>query len=117
MRLLLDTHTLLWWHAKTTSLSEAAREAIENPDNDVFLSVVSAWEMQIKAHLGKLPLPGTVAELVEEEIQANGFRPLLVRFEHVYALGALLPHHKDPFDRLLVAQAQHEDMSLVSDDA
>ncbi|MEM1041449.1 MAG: type II toxin-antitoxin system VapC family toxin [Bacteroidota bacterium] len=116
MRLLLDTHTLLWWHAKAGALSDTVRDALKDPKHDVFLSVVSAWEMQIKVSLGKLPLPGTVPELIGEELRENGFLPLSVTFDHVYALAGLPAHHKDPFDRLLVAQARHEGLTLVTDD-
>ncbi|MEL7396238.1 MAG: type II toxin-antitoxin system VapC family toxin [Pseudomonadota bacterium] len=116
MNLLLDTHTLLWWHTSDPSLSKTARAALIDPDNTVYLSAASVWEIQIKTQLGKLPLPLTVPELIQEETLNNGFIPLPVSFDHVYALSTLADHHKDPFDRLLIAQARHEGLTLVSDD-
>ena len=116
MRLLLDTHTLLWWHTKTVALSAVARKAIDDPANEVFLSLVNVWEIQIKVQLGKLPLPKPVADLIDEEIRANNFQLLPVTLEHIYGLDALPFHHKDPFDRLLIAQAREEGLTLVSRD-
>lgn len=117
MRLLLDTHTLLWWHARTEALSDAVRNAIEDAANEVFLSLVNVWEIQIKAQLGRLPLTEPVSALVEEELTVNGFRVLSVTLEHIYGLEALPSHHNDPFDRLLIAQAREEGLTLVSRDA
>ena len=116
MRLLLDTHTLIWWHQDHTKLSKSAFEAIRDPDNAVLLSVVNAWEMQIKTQLGKLSVGGPVADMIRREIIDNGFHVLPVTLAHVYGLEALPLHHKDPFDRLLIAQAQHEGLTLVSRD-
>ena len=104
MRLLLDTHALLWWHEDSDRLSKPASEAIREPGSAVFLSVVNAWEMQIKTQLGKLSITGSVADVIRSEVASNGFRILPVTLDHVYGLGQLPLHHKDPFDRLLVAQ-------------
>ncbi|ARA92883.1 twitching motility protein PilT [Rhodothermaceae bacterium RA] len=116
MRLLLDTHTLVWWHAQPVRLSEAARTTIEEPGNEVYISVVNAWEMQIKSQLGKLKLSRSVMEIIEQEQKVNGFQVLPVTLEHVYTLERLPLHHRDPFDRLLIAQAEHGNLTLITAD-
>ena len=116
MKLLLDTHALIWWHEDNAKLSRAAFEAIRDPDNAVFLSVVNAWEMQIKTQLGKLSVANSVPDVIRSEIEGNGFRVLPVTLDYVYDLDARPFHHKDPFDRLLIAQARHEGLTLVSSD-
>lgn len=117
MRMLLDTHALLWWSARSSALSDAARQAISDPSNEVFLSVVSAWEIQIKAQLGKLHLQRPLGAIVAEQQAQNGFRLLPVELDHVNALDRLPLHHRDPFDRLLLAQALEGGLHLVSHDA
>jgi len=116
MRLLLDTHVLLWWHDQPARLTGTAYSAINDLGNDVFLSVVNGWEIQIKAQLGKLTLPKPLRELLQEEQATNGFRLLPVTLEHVYALDSFPLHHRDPFDRLLIAQAHQEGLILVTHD-
>ena len=116
MRLLLDTHVLLWWHDQPARLTETAYDAIHDLGNDVFISVVNGWEMQIKAQLGKLTLPKPLHVILQEEQATNGFRLLPVTIEHVYALGSFPLHHRDPFDRLLIAQAHQEGLPLVTHD-
>ena len=116
MRLLLDTHVLLWWHDQPARLTETAYSAINDLGNDVFLSVVNGWEIQIKAQLGKLTLPKPLRVLLQEEQATNGFRVLPVTLEHVYALDSFPLHHRDPFDRLLIAQAHQEGLTLVTHD-
>jgi PIN domain nuclease of toxin-antitoxin system len=116
MRLLLDTHVLLWWHDQPVRLTEAAYGAISDPGNDVFLSVVNGWEIQIKAQLDKLTLPKPLRMLFQEEQATNGFGLLPVTLEHVYTLDSLPLHHRDPFDRLLIAQAHREGLTLVTHD-
>ena len=116
MRLLLDTHVLLWWHDQPARLTETAYGAINDPGNDVFLSVVNGWEIQIKAQLGKLTLSKPLRLLLQEEQATNGFRVLPVTIEHIYALDSFPLHHSDPFDRLLIAQAHHEGLTLVTHD-
>jgi PIN domain nuclease of toxin-antitoxin system len=114
VRLLLDTHALLWWLADDPRLSRGAREAIVDPDALVHVSAVSVWECAIKATLGKLDLGG--ADLVDE-IPANGFLELPVSARDAWDAGALPRHHDDPFDRMLVAQARREELVLVTRDA
>ena len=108
MKLLLDTHTFIWWAAESSRLSARALKTLQSPDYDVLLSVVSIWEIQIKLQLGKmsLPLPMPLREIVENQQRINDVQLLHVSAEHVYALNELPPHHKDPFDRLLLAQAR-----------
>jgi PIN domain nuclease of toxin-antitoxin system len=116
MRLLLDTHVLLWWHDQPAHLTETAYNAINDLGSDVFISVVNGWEIQIKAQLGKLTLPKPLRVLLQEEQATNGFRLLPVTIEHIYALDSFPLHHRDPFDRLLIAQAYREGLTLVTHD-
>jgi len=116
MRLLLDSHTFLWWVKDDPALGRRARAAIADADNECFLSHASVWEMAIKASLGKLRLPSTVERFVVEHCEANSFHLLSITLAHIAAVEGLPFHHRDPFDRLLVAQARHETMTLVSRD-
>jgi PIN domain nuclease of toxin-antitoxin system len=116
MRLLLDTHAFIWMFDKPERLSAKAHALLADGDNDLILSVASVWEMQIKIQLGKLRFTVPLGELVESQRQTNGIQVLPVGLEHVLALDALPALHKDPFDRLLVAQANVEGASLVSGD-
>ncbi len=109
--LLLDTHVFLWWRTDDCRLLPTVREAISLADI-VFVSAASAWEAHIKMALGKLELPGPFSGGVAD----SGFDELSISFSHVEAAAQLPPHHRDPFDRLLVAQAQHEHLVLVSHD-
>ena len=116
MRLLLDTHALLWWHDNPKELSPKALNAIQNEENEVFISVVNAWEIQIKSQLNRLTLPRGLEEIFNIEMDDNAFSLLTVELPHVYALKTLPLHHNDPFDRLLISQAKAEDLILVSTD-
>ncbi len=113
MRLLLDAHTLLWFCDGNASLSGPARAAIEDPANEKHVSLVTAWEVAIKVNLGKLKLTVPYEELFPGAILANGFQSLPTEFRHFQKLLSLPFHHRDPFDRLLVAQALVEGMTLV----
>lgn len=117
MRLLLDTHTFLWWLADDPALSEKARTAIADGRNECFLSMASCWELSIKSSLGKLRLSQPVERFIPEEMSSNGFHLLDIEFRHVAKVESLPFHHRDPFDRLLVAQALLEKMTLVSCDS
>ena len=116
MRLLLDTHVFIWWFSEPEKLSPKASTLLADDDNELLLSVASVWEMQIKIQLGKLKFTVPLRELVESQEKANGVKVLPVGLEHVLSLDTLPAHHKDPFDRLLVAQAKVEGASLVSAD-
>ena len=112
MRLLLDTHALLWWLADDARLGRRAREAIAAPANLVFVSAATAWEIAVKRALGRLVAPGDV----EEWLTKNDFRPLPIQIAEAVASAELPPHHRDPFDRLLVAQARIGGMTIVTSD-
>ncbi|HEX8355152.1 MAG TPA: type II toxin-antitoxin system VapC family toxin [Pyrinomonadaceae bacterium] len=116
MKLLLDTHAFIWWLGEPEKLSPKALALLADGDNDLLLSVASVWEMQIKIQLGKLKFTVSLSELVESHRQTNGMEVLPIELGHVLALDALPAHHKDPFDRLLVAQSNVEGASLVSRD-
>ncbi len=111
-RLLLDTHAFLWWLADDEKLGPGARDAIADPTNRVFVSAVTGWEIAIKRMLGKLQAPDGLDAAVEQE----GFVHLPIRFGHGEQAGALPLHHRDPFDRMLVAQCKMEALELVSAD-
>jgi PIN domain nuclease of toxin-antitoxin system len=113
--ILLDTHAFLWWVADDTRLSPKARTTVTNAD-EAFLSVASCWEMAIKVSLEKLTLSQPVDRFVAEHLGVNRFALLPVDLEHVARVAALPFHHRDPFDRLLAAQALHEGLTLVSAD-
>jgi PIN domain nuclease of toxin-antitoxin system len=112
MRLLLETHTFLWWLNDDTKLGPEARRAIQKPENFVFVSAASAWEIAVKRASGKLNAPGDIVDWIEQ----SSFIDLPIEVEHAVASAELPKHHNDPFDRLLVAQAQLEDMTLVARD-
>ena len=116
MNLLLDTQAFLWLDSDQAKLSAPARQACANPENTLWLSVASAWEMQIKTALSKLRLARPLGQIIAEQQTANGLQVLTVNLAHVLALQALPPHHKDPFDRLLIAQAKSEGWDIVSKD-
>ena len=117
MKLLLDTHAFIWSAAEPERLSPRVREACEDLRNELLLSVVSLWEIQLKSGAGRLRLHRPLRELVQEHQRANVVDILPLRAAHVYAMAELPRIHKDPFDRLLVAQAVVEDAFLVSADA
>jgi PIN domain nuclease of toxin-antitoxin system len=116
MKLLLDTHVLIWLVEGTDNLSQAARQAIENEDNSLHLSIASLWEMTIKTSLGKLQLKIPLDRIMESYIIPSGIEILPIHFDHLLVLRDLPLHHRDPFDRLLISQAQSEELTLVSSD-
>ena len=113
MNLLLDTHTLLWWLTDDPTLSRAARSAIADQGNTVYLSPVVVWELRIKQGLGKLELPDEFREVLD----AQPFTELPITSAHAHEIAVLSSLHRDPFDRMLVAQARLEKLTLVSRDA
>jgi PIN domain nuclease of toxin-antitoxin system len=111
VRLLLDTHVFLWWRANDRRLAAAVRAAVAEADL-VFVSAATAWEAAIKASLGRLRYPDTI----EAGVEASGFDKLPISLAHAERAARLPPHHADPFDRMLIAQAQSEDLTLVTRD-
>ena len=116
MKYLLDTGVWLWSVGKPSRISRNARDVMADSRNDVFLSAVTSWEVAIKAASGKLHLPEPPDLFVPRRMAAQGLRPLAVSHEHARAVFGLPPHHRDPFDRLLIAQAKVEEMTLISAD-
>lgn len=112
MNLLLDTHALLWWLDDHPTLSKKARTVIADGKNLVLVSAVVVWEIRIKQALGKLKVPQNFKHALDEQ----PFETLDVRVEHAHAVGDLPPHHRDPFDRMLVAQATVEGLTIVTRD-
>jgi PIN domain nuclease of toxin-antitoxin system len=112
MKLLLDTHVLLWWLTDDTTLSDDVKSTLDH-DPDVYVSSATVWEIAIKQAIGKISQPAELGEL----IRGSGFRELPIRFQHAAAAGRLPLLHRDPFDRMLVAQARCEDLTLVTRDA
>ena len=117
MKILLDTHIFIWWADQPERLSPAALSALEDEANELLLSVASVWEMQIKIQLGKLKLRLPLKEVVKDQQETNDLTVSPVTLTHVLALDALPLHHKDPFDRLLIAQSIEEDLTLVTADS
>ncbi|HLA96096.1 MAG TPA: type II toxin-antitoxin system VapC family toxin [Pyrinomonadaceae bacterium] len=116
MKLLLDTHTLLWFIAGSSDLSLSARTLIEDATNEKFVSIVSIWETAIKVSIGKMTLTAPFNDLFPHQLQINGFELLPVKIAHTSIVTTLSFHHRDPFDRLLIAQSIAEEMTLVSID-
>lgn len=117
MKLLLDTHIFIWWADQPERLSPTALSALEDEANELLLSVASVWEMQIKIQLGKLKLSLPIKELVNNQQETNALTVLPVALAHVLRLNALPFHHKDPFDRLLIAQSIEETFTIVTADS
>ena len=117
MKLLLDTHIFIWWADQPEKLSPAALSALEDEANELLLSVASVWEMQIKIQLGKLKLNLPLKEIVKNQQETNDLTVSPVALTHVLALDALPFHHKDPFDRLLIAQSIAEGLTIVTVDS
>jgi PIN domain nuclease of toxin-antitoxin system len=112
VRILLDTHILLWWLADDPLLPSRAAAIIGDPDTEVVVSAVTAWEISIKKAAGRLEAPDDLLDA----LHANEFDTLVITAEHAITAGRLPPHHSDPFDRMLIAQAQTEGLSLASVD-
>ena len=116
MRVLFDTHILIWLVEGDKNLSAVARSAIEDENNSLYLSIVSLWEITIKLSLGKLDLQLSVDEMVESFLIPGGIEILQIETSHLSILRDLPLHHRDPFDRLIIAQAKSEQMTLISAD-
>jgi PIN domain nuclease of toxin-antitoxin system len=117
MILLLDTHTFIWWDSEPERLSETGFALCKDRNNTLLLSMASAWEIQIKYQLGKLTLRMPLADIVANQQESNGLKLLSISFSHILALQDLPMVHRDPFDRLLAAQAKVENIALLTVDA
>lgn len=116
MRLLLDTQVWLWLQTDPKQIDHAVVTMLEDASNDLLLSSASSWEMAIKYALGKLPLPIPPAEYVPDRMRTSGVLPLVVTHSHALHVAQLPQHHRDPFDRLLIAQAQLDSLEIVTAD-
>ncbi len=116
MQLLLDTHAFLWWLAGDAALSPAAKKAISDENNDIFVSAASAWEITTKHRLGKLPGAAAIVADIDGAITDQGFVAMPVAVRHGQVAGALPGPHRDPFDRMLIAQAMIERLVLVTNE-
>ncbi len=116
MRVLLDTHTLLWWLSGDKRLSLRARRTIAMESNEIFVSAASAWEVTTKHRIGRLPGAGPLAVDFAREVRQQGFSALPVTLDHGQVAGSLAGEHRDPFDRMLIAQLLEEKMALLSND-
>lgn len=117
MTLLLDTHSLLWFVMNQNRLSAPAMQAICDGTNQVYVSTATAWEIAIKVSIGKLRLNTTYDDFITHAIIGSGFRPLPIGYPHLMALIGMPFHHRDPFDRLLIAQSQVESLTIVTNEA
>lgn len=117
MKLLFDTHVLLWIVGDESQLSATAKSVYLNPENDLYLSSASVWEMAIKISLERLKIPATLEEFVATHVRGNGIKILPIALDHLYRIEHLPFHHRDPFDRLLIAQAICENYPIVSADS
>lgn len=116
MNLLLDSHTFVWTHEEPQKLSQKVAAKIKNSANDLFLSVASVWELQIKIQIGKFKFKDTLENIIAAQQLVNGIQILPINLSHALYLENLPLHHKDPFDRLLISQAIVENLTLVSAD-
>jgi len=116
MRLLLDTHTFLWFNAGSDRLSEYARHLIEASSNERLLSIASLWEMSIKSSIGKLELTSSFSDLVENQVKGNAIDLLMIDAEHLDIQKSLPCQHRDPFDRLMIAQSMAEQAPILGRD-
>ena len=114
MKVLLDTHTFLWWITDDNRLSSSAREIITNGDNELFLSAATGWEIAIKAQLGRIKLPKEPNSFIAEQLRLNSIQSLPIHMSHALHVYSLPNHHRDPFDRLIIAQAQLENLPILT---
>jgi PIN domain nuclease of toxin-antitoxin system len=117
VRLLLDTHTFLWWTSNDPSLSHGVKTAIGDRRNEIVLSAVSTWEMAILLAKGRIALAQPLTSFIPSQLALYQFQPLMISYDHTYIVEQLPLHHKDPFDRLLIAQAMVEDLVLLTCDS
>lgn len=116
MNYLLDTHAFIWWNEGSAKLPSHVRQALSDRENQIWLSHASIWEMQIKVQIGKLKLGAPLPDLIDEEIRVNRLRLLAISYDAIMKLDSLPMHHRDPFDRMIIAQTLTGGFHLVSDD-
>ena len=116
MRLIIDTQVLIWWTNDVSNISPRVQDIIFDLDNELWLSLASIWEMQIKISLGKLDLPRALPDIITTQMEENQLKIIPIELSHVYAIGQLRLHHRDPFDRLIIAQSETEKMPIASID-
>lgn len=116
MNYLLDTHAFIWWNEGSARLPEYVRHELGNTENQIWLSHASIWEMQIKVQIGKLKLSVPLADLITQEIRVNRLRLLAISYDDIMKLDSLPMHHRDPFDRMIIAQTLTGGFHLVADD-
>lgn len=116
MKFLIDSHVWIWWMADMEALSEETRNILEHPRNEIFVSTASSWEIAIKYSIGKLSLPSTPEEFFIKGLARCGFSTLKVEHIHALRLASLPLHHNDPFDRMLIAQSQVENIPIITSD-
>lgn len=116
MKVLLDTHTFLWWITDHPKLPSRVREIIGDGNNELFVSAVSGWEMAIKAKLGRLQLPDEPQRFILEQLSLNAIQSLPIQMSHALHVFSLPDHHRDPFDRILISQAQLEGLPILTAD-
>ena len=117
MTYLLDTHIFLWWILENPKLTQNTRDIISDPNNILYLSTASTWEMVIKSGIGKISLPLSPEKFIRNQLFLNDISVLDIKLEHTLSLANLPMIHKDPFDRILIAQAKWEDLTFITDDA
>ena len=117
MKLLFDTHTFMWWHSEPDRIPRDSLTLLQNPNHELLLSIVSLWEMQIKIQLGKLTLRDDLELMLKTQQEQNNVTLVFITFLHILELKNLPLHHKDPFDRLLLAQSKVENATLISRDS
>lgn len=116
MRILLDTHAFLWWVMNDSQLSDTAQSLITDPNNNVLFSTASAWEIVIKVNIGKLTLPESPTTYIPSRLASNQFEPMSIQMNHVLQVVNLPNYHRDPFDRILIAQSQVEQTTILTID-
>ena len=117
MRLFLDTHAFIWYTTDSSRLTATGRSLIDNGENDILLSTASVWEMAIKHSIGRLTFSMPFMEFIKQQIEVNRIDLLEITFDHIQVVASLLLHHRDPFDRLIIAQSMAQQIPILSVDA
>jgi PIN domain nuclease of toxin-antitoxin system len=116
VKIILDTQVLIWWANDISNISDRVQNIIFDIDNELWVSLASIWEIQIKVSLGKLNLPRPLPDIIATQVSENQIKIMQIELSHIYTLDLLPPHHRDPFDRIIIAQAMNEKISIASID-